>query len=157
MNKLHLRYVLLFAVALVLQLTVVEYIQIFNWRPDLVLIVLVFYALRMGPNLGMTAGFVTGLIQDLVSLHYLGLTALAKTVAGFTAGALGGKFEARTQYFLTLLISGLVHDFIYFLIFTIGENFSFQSLIFFYTIPNVLYTVILGGFIYYLTEAWISD
>lgn len=157
MTNLHFRYFLYFMVALILQITLVKYIQIFTWQPDLVLIVLVSYSLRQGPNLGMTAGFGVGLVQDLISTHFLGLTALSKTVAGFAAGNFAGKFSQRTEFFLTILVSGLIHDFIYFLIYTLGEEFSFQSLIFLYTIPNVLYTVLIGGFMYYLIEARISQ
>ncbi len=157
MSKEHINFILLFVFALILQITIVRYIEIFNWRPDLILIVLVFYALRWGPNFGMTAGFMVGLLQDLVSTHFIGLAALSKTIAGFLAGNLSEKFAARTEFFLTLLISGIVHDLIYFLIYTFSENFSLQYLIFFYTIPNVLYTVLIGGFIYYLTETWRTD
>ena len=157
MNNLQTRYIFILFLALILQLTIVKYIQIFNWRPDLLLIVIVSYSLKKGPNVGMTAGFFTGLIQDLLSTHFLGLAALSKTVAGFVAGSLAGKFAARTEFYLTLLISGLIHDFCYFLIYTLGEEFSFQSLFFLYTIPNVMYTVLLGGFFYYLIESWINE
>ncbi|MEJ2636179.1 MAG: rod shape-determining protein MreD [Calditrichia bacterium] len=157
MNKISIRYILFFLVALLLQITVVKYIQIFNWRPDLVLIVLVYFSLRKGPNWGMTAGFLSGLVQDLLSTHYIGLSALSKTIAGFVAGSLQGKFAERAEFFLTLLISGLVHDFVYFMIYTMGENFSLQSSIFLYTIPNMMYTLLLGGFLYYLIEAWATE
>jgi len=156
-SNLNVRYGLLFFAAIVFQLTLVKYIQVYNWRPDLILIVLVSFSLRKGPNAGMTAGFVTGLLQDLLSTHFLGLTALSKTIAGFLAGSLAGKFSRKTEFFLTLIIAGLVHDFCYFLIYTVGENFSLQSLFILYTIPNVLYTVLLGGFLHYLTAAWVEE
>ena len=157
MNSLHIRYAVFFVVALLLQATLVKFIQIFTWRPDLVLIVLVTYSLREGPNKGMTAGFIVGLLQDLVSTHFIGLSALSKTLTGFVAGSLSGKFTSRAVFFLTLLIGGLVNDLTYFFVYTLGENFSLQSLIILYTIPNVMYTVLLGGFLYYLMETWVSE
>jgi rod shape-determining protein MreD len=157
LNNLYIRYTLYFLVAVVLQATLVNYLRIFSWTPDLVLILLVVFALRFGPNQGMTAGFLVGVLQDSISTHFLGLGALSKTIAGALAGMLKGRFSPRTEFFLTLLIAGVVHDFVYFLLYTLGENFSFQSLIFLYTIPNVMYTVLIGGFLYYLIETWEYD
>ncbi len=154
-NNIYLRYTLFFFIAILLQATVVNYLRIFSWSPDLVLILLVAFALRFGPNQGMTAGFIVGLVQDSISTHFIGLGALSKTIAGALAGSLKGRFSPRTEFFLTLLISGLMHDLIYFFLYTLGENFSFQSLIFLYTIPNVMYTVLIGGFLYYLIETWV--
>ncbi len=152
MNKLDIRYIVFFIIAFILQFTLVKYIEILQWKPDLLLVVLVSYALRRGPNWGMTAGFTVGLLQDVISTDLIGLSALSKTVAGFLAGILAGKFAERTEFLLTLLITGLLHDLIYFFIYTLGENFSLQSLIIFYTIPNLMYTIVIGGFLNYFVE-----
>jgi rod shape-determining protein MreD len=152
LSKIEFRYIILFVVVVILQFSIVRFIEILHWRPDLILIVLVSFSLRKGPNWGMTAGFIGGLLQDLVGAQILGLNALAKTMAGFIAGILSGKLAVRTEYFLVLLISGFFHDLIYFFFYTIGEDFSLRSLIIFYTIPNLLYTVIIGGVLYYFFE-----
>jgi rod shape-determining protein MreD len=152
-----MRYVLLFVMAFILQVTIISYIEILYWRPDVVLIILIFFSLRFGPNWGMTVGFFLGLLQDLVSAHLLGLLALSKTVAGFIAGSLSGKFAARAEFFLTLLIAGLAHDFIYFFIYTLGEEFSVQSLIVLYTVPNLMYTILVGAFLYYFIEPYVTE
>jgi rod shape-determining protein MreD len=157
LSSLDIRYSVVFLFAFVLQFTLVHFIEILHWRPDLLLIVLVSFSLRKGPNWGMTVGFVTGFIQDLLSAHIIGLAALSKTVAGFIAGSLRGKFAERTEFFLTLFICGLLHDFIYFFIYILGENFSFQSLIILYTIPNLMYTVIIGGLLYYFVEPLLQE
>jgi rod shape-determining protein MreD len=105
----------------------------------------------------MIIGFAVGLIQDLLSAHIIGLAALSKTVAGFVAGSLRGKFAERTEFFLTLFICGLLHDLIYFFIYILGEDFSFQSLIILYTIPNLMYTILIGGFLYYFVEPLLQE
>ena len=157
MTKIDIRYLIFFIIALILQVTIINYIQIFNWRPDLLLIVLVSFSLRRGVNLGMTAGFFVGLSQDLISTHFLGLAALSKTIAGFISGSLSNKFSPRTEFFLTLLITALVHDFVYFFIYTLGENFSLYSLIVKYTIFNMMYTLFLGAFFHYIVETWLNE
>jgi len=155
--KIEYRYFTFFVVAFILQFTVIRFIEIVHWRPDLILIVLVFFSLKKGPNWGMTAGFVSGLLQDLISVEMLGLTALTKTLAGFLAGVLSGKLTTRAEFFLVLLISGFVHDLVYFFISTLGENFSLHSLLIFYTIPNLLYTVIIGAIMYYFFEPILAE
>jgi rod shape-determining protein MreD len=157
MNSLHVRYTILFVLAFILQFTVVQFMEILHWRPDLLLIVVVIFALRKGPNWGMTLGFITGFLQDLLSTHLIGLLALSKTLAGFIAGMLRGKFAEKTEFFLTLLIAGLFHDSIYFFIQTIGEDFSLRSLIILYTLPNLMYTIIIGGILYYFIEPLLSE
>lgn len=59
---------------------------------DLVLVVVVFLALRGGPVAGLLAGTAGGLVQDALSSGILGMGGLAKTVVGFLAGRFGTQF-----------------------------------------------------------------
>ena len=59
---------------------------------DLVLIVVVYIALKSGPVTGLLAGTVAGLIQDALSNPILGIGGLAKTMVGFLAGLLATQF-----------------------------------------------------------------
>ena len=56
---------------------------------DLVLIVVVYVAIKSGPSTGLLAGTVAGLIQDALSSGILGIGGLAKTMVGFLSGVLG--------------------------------------------------------------------
>ena len=82
--------ILLFAVSLftavLLQTTVVARLSFLGARPDLVLVVVVCFALVDGPAVGMVIGFVAGLLVDLLSDHTLGLVALVLCVTGYVAG-----------------------------------------------------------------------
>jgi len=155
-SSVEIRYTLLLLIAFILQFTLVHYIEIYGYRPDLLLIVLVSFSLRKGPNWGMTIGFTVGLIQDYVSAQLIGLAALSKTIAGFVAGNLRGKFAESTQFFLTLIICGLLHDLVYFFIYFLGENSIIQSLIL-YTVLNLTYTILIGGILYYFVEPLLQE
>ncbi len=154
MNRVWLRYLVFFIVAFILQFTVIKYLQIYYWKPDLLLILVVFFAYRYGQNWGMTVGFLAGLTQDLLSAHVVGVLALSKTIAAFIAGSFQGKVIGRSQFLLLLFGCGFAHDLIYFFFNTLGENFSLQSLFLLYTIPNLVYTLIIGFFVFYLFEIW---
>ena len=59
---------------------------------DLVLVVVVYVALTMGPATGLLAGAVAGLVQDALSSGIIGIGGLAKTVVGFLIGLVGTQF-----------------------------------------------------------------
>ena len=78
---------------------------------DLVLIVVVFVAIKSGPVTGLLAGTVAGLIQDALSSGLLGIGGLAKTIVGFLSGVLGTQFivTAPLPRFLLLLLATALH------------------------------------------------
>ena len=59
---------------------------------DLVLIVVVYIALKSGPVAGLIGGTAAGLIQDALSNPILGIGGLAKTIVGFLSGVLATQF-----------------------------------------------------------------
>lgn len=78
---------------------------------DLVLIVIVYLALKSGPVTGMVAGSVAGLIQDALSSGILGIGGLAKTIVAFLAGVLGTQFilTGPLPRFVLLLLATALH------------------------------------------------
>jgi len=79
-------------VALALQTTLAGLVIRGTAALDLVLIVVVYIALKSGPVTGLLAGTVAGLIQDALSNPILGIGGLAKTMVGFLAGVLATQF-----------------------------------------------------------------
>lgn len=56
--------------------------------PDLVLIIVTFYALLNGRKAGFSYGFVCGLFEDLYLGRFIGMNALAKGLTGYVVGKL---------------------------------------------------------------------
>lgn len=77
--------------ALLLQGTVIARLPLPGAAPDLVLVVVVAFALAEGPLSGMVTGFVAGLLADLGSDHELGRIALVLTLVGYVAGLLADE------------------------------------------------------------------
>jgi rod shape-determining protein MreD len=88
---------------------------------DLVLIVVVYVALKSGPVTGLLAGTVAGLIQDALSSGILGIGGLAKTIVGFLSGVLGTQFivTAPLPRFLLLLVATALHAAIFMGLYTL--------------------------------------
>jgi rod shape-determining protein MreD len=71
---------------LILQSTLVPYIAVMSFKPDLPLIALFSLSVSLGVMPGVYVGFFLGLGQDLFAPGLLGQSALAKSVAGFVTG-----------------------------------------------------------------------
>lgn len=82
--------------ALLLQLSVVGRLPVPGAAPDIVLVLVVAFALAEGPMSGMVTGFVAGLLADGLSAHELGRLALAYAVAGYVTGMLQDDTDRST-------------------------------------------------------------
>jgi rod shape-determining protein MreD len=82
---------LILAACVLLQTTLLEHVAIRGAVPDLSLVALLFIATRKGSFVGEVGGFVSGLLEDFLSLSPLGLHALLKTVLGYLCGLTRGK------------------------------------------------------------------
>jgi len=136
---------------ILLQTTLARYLAIAGLPPDIALIWIVYLALKRGQIAATLAGFSTGLVLDLLSGNdgMLGLAALSKTAAGFTAGYFFNEnktLQTLGSYRFVLLIFSvaLVHNLIYFIIFLQGSGAHWWQAILLYGIPAALYTAAVG-------------
>ncbi len=82
---------LLLVLFVVLQSTLLGKVAIYGVTPDFALILLVFLSNSSGSVKGQGLGFVSGLVQDLISSSPLGFNTLIRTAIGFIFGKLKGK------------------------------------------------------------------
>ena len=96
---------------------------------DLVLIAVVYVAIKSGPVTGLMAGTVAGLIQDALAGGILGIGGLSKTVVGFLAGVLGTQFivTAPLPRFLILLVATALHAAIFMGLYSLLDLRQFPS------------------------------
>lgn len=82
--------------ALLLQAAVLSVLPLPGATPDLLLVLVVAFALAEGRLSGLVTGFVAGLSADLLSDHALGRLALVYAVVGLAAGGLPDDTERST-------------------------------------------------------------
>ncbi|HEY3383899.1 MAG TPA: rod shape-determining protein MreD [Vicinamibacterales bacterium] len=87
-----LRVILTIAAALALQTTLARFLVRGEIGVDLVLVAVVFLALRSGPTVGIVSGTMAGLAQDALTSGIVGIGGLAKTLVGFLVGTVGTTF-----------------------------------------------------------------
>ncbi len=132
-------------VALGLQFMVVRFMSIGGVTPDILLIWLFYLTLTEGQIPGTIGGFLTGLLFDLGTGGFVGLTSLSKTVACFLAGYFHNENKTLitlgSYRFIAMIFAiSLVHNALYFAIFTAGTQMSYFSTVFWYGLTTAVYT-----------------
>ena len=142
------RDILLLLLAFALQTTWIDFLEVSSLKPDLILLVLIYIALRKGPLVATCIGFGIGFMQDIYLPVDLGLNALAKSLVGFAVGYGRTRVVADNMQVQVALVFGatLCHDLIYYL----GTSaISLIDLPYFwirYGIGRAVYTALLGTF-----------
>ncbi len=142
------KYGLISIFLIVLQTQVMRLLTIEGITPDILMIWIVYLALRQGQMKGTLWGFAIGLVFDLVTGNFIGLSAMTKTICGFTAGYFYNENKTTLilrsyQFIVIVLIVGVIHNTVYFLVFTQGSEIGFFRAIFQYGLATALYTSIL--------------
>lgn len=95
--------------AILLQTTVIAVLPLPGAAPDLLVVLIVAYALVEGPLQGMTTGFVAGVLVDALADHQLGRLALAYALVGYLAGLIHDDTERSTLVpFAAVALGGAV-------------------------------------------------
>jgi rod shape-determining protein MreD len=136
------RDTLVLITVLLLQATVVNRLAIAGIKPDLLVAFVVYFGWMRGPVSGTIGGFSVGLLQDLDAPGPLGLNALAKTVVGFLVAKAGFRVQRSNLgvRFVFFFVAMLVHDVIYFAIYSSGDTSAVLRQLALGAIPSALYT-----------------
>jgi rod shape-determining protein MreD len=78
--------------AAILESTILPRLAIYQARPDLALVILVFVSYVNGTMTGQLTGFCSGILLDFLSAAPLGLNAFIRTLIGAAAGIMKGTF-----------------------------------------------------------------
>jgi len=149
-----LRTLLLFVVVFSAQSTVGEWLQILGVGPDFVVIFIVSVAIRFGPATGCFWGFLAGFTQDVYApVEWLGANAISMTIVGFAVGQLEERFLTLNlpAKIGVLGLAFFVNDMFYFFV-TGLEKDVVTNLFITRTMPECVYTLIIGGIVFYLSS-----
>lgn len=145
-----------FLAVIIFQITVLQYISInvrqdISVKPDLVLLMIFFFGLRFPQNHSTIAGFSAGLVMDILSGGILGLNSMTKTISGFITGFMPREYKIKqlTQFCLFLFSICIIHDVIFNVIYVINSQLNFWRIFLLYSLPSSVYTVFIGGIVYY--------
>lgn len=135
---------------LILQTTVFNELIIAGVKPDILLIIVLLYALFNGPRQGAFMGLGLGLLEDIFQAKYFGLNAASKLTSGFIFGFLE-KSTFKDNFFIPILVlfsGSLVHITIYFVYSNIvGYHLTLEHLIR-TLVPFAIYNACFSPFVY---------
>ncbi|HRN25748.1 MAG: rod shape-determining protein MreD [Ignavibacteriaceae bacterium] len=152
----HIISILLFFPLLLVQTTIVPFLAIDTVIPDLILILLVYYAITQGQIYGSILGFIYGFLFDIITGSLIGSTMIAKTMAGFTAGYFSSE-NKQDQYLISynfaliVMLSSLIDSTINAFFSSINFTSNIFILFFQYALLPTIYTgaIALMGMIFY--------
>ncbi|MGB9803617.1 rod shape-determining protein MreD [Desulfofundulus sp.] len=137
--------------ALLLQATVVDLIRVRGVAPDLIFLLVVFYAFWRGQREGAFWGFVAGLLKDFVTGNYFGLNALSTAVACYLVGWSESRLYKESSLVVMVLtfLATLVSQLIYYLLLAyLKVKVSPGVAIFRVILPSALYNALLVPLFY---------
>lgn len=141
-----------------LQITLFQYIEILNVKPNTALIIIISYSILRGDVEGAILGFFAGLLQDIYYSPYIGLYALMGMLAGYFCGKPFKDFF-RENFFLPLtliaLCSLIQQCILYVVSFFLRTELDFLYYFRMFIFPGSVYTIILTVPVYSLMY-WIN-
>lgn len=141
----HFKYLIFVYILIIIQTQVFHLLSISGVTPDILTIWIVYVAIKEGQIYATIWGFISGLIFDLVMGNFIGLSALTKTVAGFTAGYFFEENKAPAtlgsyRFLLLVFLVSLIHNTIYFIVFTRGSDLGTWQAFFNIGLATTFYT-----------------
>lgn len=133
--------------ALMIQATVMPLLAFQGVQPDLLLIVVVSSSLLLGKDQGVSIGFFSGLLQDLVGGNIFGLNTLSKLITGYLFGMAERKVFKEHIFLpvLAMAVATICNSAISFiLLFLLGYKIELMSAIINTVLPLLMYNVVVA-------------
>lgn len=152
MIKVYLKWSVIFIFLIVVQTTVLDYFVIFGYKPDLLLIALIFLTLTYGQITGIIVAFISGFILDLLGGGVVGSSSLSKVVAIFICGYFYNENRIdivlrNYTFILIVLLVSVIDNIIHSLIVFAIDVPTMMRIIFAYGIYPALYTAMVSSVI----------
>ena len=136
--------------AFILQNTVFATLSLNGVKPNLLLIITVFFGFAASMNNGMLTGFFCGLLCDIFFNSFLGVYSFLFMLLGAFGGVMAKFFYQDDVVFpyLTIALTDGLFGFTYYVVmFLLRGRFVFMDYLQGVILPEVLYTLILSLFL----------
>lgn len=144
--------ILIFFPVLLLQTTIIPLISIGTIAPNIIIILLVIYTVKIGQIFGTVLGFVFGFLFDLITGSILGSAMIAKTIAGFSAGYFSSETKQNiylkpVNFASIVFLSALIYSIIYSLFSALDFTTNVLKLLFEHALLPALFTAVISLFL----------
>ena len=138
------------AAGLLARSSVAQMLSLWGVAPDLLTLLVVFWALAGGARAGVFAGFVVGLVADAEVGRFLGLSSAVLSAIGFGVGSMGNSLhrERPPAQFVVLFFAASIALAARLLFATYGDLGAWVSALPVQVFLRALYTAFLGPLVY---------
>ncbi|MEA1963935.1 MAG: rod shape-determining protein MreD [Candidatus Aerophobetes bacterium] len=122
-------FIILFLIALALQIILMGGLQIGRGRPDFFLILLVLWAWYNGWKEGVISGFIIGILEDILFSPLWGVNAFTLCIVGFLVGEIREKVYEENLILLLIIMSSatIINGFLLLFLSSVFHIFSFSQ------------------------------
>ncbi len=147
----YIKYAITALFLVILHIVFLRFISVQNITPDLLLIFCVWFTLAEGRLKGLFAGFLVGIMFDIISADVIGTNALAKTVAVYIAGLFcrEGSLEhkiGRYRFLYIVFLASFFHNIVYFFFYIKPSEIDYLAFVMKYGIAISSYTTVIAIF-----------
>lgn len=148
-RRLYYKQFLVLALLILLQTTFMALLAIDMYVPDILLLWVVYIALRFGQIEATIAGCVAGFFEDILATHLLGLATLTKTLTGFVCGYFYNENMieqtlSSPRFISMVAVLAFFHNLLYFFIFYQGVHSSVFTATLESSMASTLYTTLVS-------------
>ena len=124
-------------------------------QPNLLTIYVIYFLLRRGTRDGIWLGLGVGVVQDLVTTQFIGISSLSFGITCFIIGKLHSVWpsNSRLSWIGWLFAGTVLHGLIYFYFYATGSYLSFGKLLWNFALPTALLTTVVGA-LWSITPWW---
>jgi rod shape-determining protein MreD len=149
------RQVIIIIVLLALQAALGRLLSVGPIQPNLLTIYVIYFLLRRGTRDGIWLGFGVGIVQDLVTTQFVGISSLSFGITCFIIGKLYSisPSTSRLSWIGWLFAGTVLHGLVYFYFYATGSYLSLGKLLWSFAIPTALLTTAVGA-LWSITPWW---
>ena len=143
--------------SVLLQSLFVPYLEIANWHPDLVVVLVLLIGKRFGCIQGSTAGFILGAVQDSLTSLPVGISALPKSIIGYTSGKMKSVGVGGTMYTVWFVLMIFIHELIIYMFLQFKTEIPFAQLLYNRAFPNTIYTTVMFFIVSFFLRKYFTE
>jgi rod shape-determining protein MreD len=141
----YIRYAFFTVIFIIVQTKVMRLVAVEGITPDILTIWVVYIALKEGQLPATLWGFGIGLLFDLSTGNFVGLSALTKTISGFCSGYFYNENKtqitlASYRFLLIVLLVSVVQNTVYFILYAQGSELGLVRAVFQVGLATAFYT-----------------
>ncbi len=153
MKKLYI--ILIVFINLILQVTLYNFIKVFDVVPNVALILIVLFSLTTDVFMGGFIGLFTGLLYDVLIMDVIGINALIYFIIGVTLGSFSEEINRENKMlyvFVTAISTVFYHLVTAFIMFFLKMNIANITLI----IDKIIIQIIINSLLCILIQRLLS-